>query len=71
MDFDGVACNKSFKNQIDYENHAQTLINPLVEGELRFGSARAWGLEFFVKKSIVISYPFKSCKKVLSNPVSK
>ncbi len=41
---------KKMTHQIDYESHAQTLLNPLLEGELRFGSAKAYGIEFQLKK---------------------
>lgn len=41
---------KKMQNQIDYEAHAETLLNPLFEGELRFGNAAATGVEFQVKK---------------------
>jgi hypothetical protein len=41
---------KNLSNQVEYEPHAVTFINPLVEGELRFGDARSYGFELFVKK---------------------
>lgn len=41
---------KRMSNQIDYDAHAQILLNPLLEGELRFGRATAYGLEMMVKK---------------------
>ncbi|MEZ4945275.1 MAG: TonB-dependent receptor [Cyclobacteriaceae bacterium] len=41
---------KRMKNQIDYEAHAETIFNPLLERELRFGEARSYGMEFQVKK---------------------
>lgn len=41
---------KHFNDQIDYEEHAVTLLNPLIEGELRFGSMRSYGLELLLKK---------------------
>jgi outer membrane receptor for ferrienterochelin and colicin len=41
---------KKMMHQIGYENHANTLLNPAVEGELRFGEAKAYGLEFMAKK---------------------
>lgn len=37
---------KKLHNQIDYETHAETLLNPFLESELRFGEARAYGVEF-------------------------
>ncbi|OQX80272.1 MAG: hypothetical protein B6D61_02275 [Bacteroidetes bacterium 4484_249] len=42
---------KSMKNQIDYEPHANLLLNPLIEGELRFGTARSYGVEFMLKRT--------------------
>lgn len=42
---------KKMENQIDYENHANLLLNPLIEGELRFGEADAWGVEFYLRKT--------------------
>jgi len=38
-------------NQIDYEDHANMLYNPLLEGELRFGDMKAYGIELLVKKA--------------------
>lgn len=42
---------KSFYNQIDYREHANMLYNPYLEGELRFGTAKAYGLEMIVRKN--------------------
>lgn len=50
VDFRAELYYKKMNNQIDYEPHANTLANPLLEGELRFGQTRSYGLEFFVKK---------------------
>jgi len=41
---------KKMYNQIDYANHANMFLNPLIEGELRFGTSTSYGLELFVKK---------------------
>lgn len=41
---------KKLYNQIDYSDHASTLLNPLLESELRFGTGRAYGIEFQIKK---------------------
>jgi hypothetical protein len=41
---------KKFKNQIEYADHANMLLNPLIEGELRFGTAKAFGIEFSLEK---------------------
>ena len=42
---------KTMKNQIDYEPHANLLLNPLIEGELRFGDARSYGIELMLKRT--------------------
>jgi hypothetical protein len=41
---------KKMTNQIDYIDHAEMLLNPHVETQLRFGQSRAYGMEFLVKK---------------------
>ncbi len=41
---------KYFRNQIEYENHASMLLNPYIEGDLRFGTTQAAGLELSVSK---------------------
>ncbi len=41
---------KLLQNQIDYKNGAQLLLNQSVESELLFGSGRAYGVEFYLKK---------------------
>ncbi len=51
LEFTAEAYYKYMRNQIDYEPHANLLLNPLLEGELRFGSARAWGLEFLLRRT--------------------
>jgi len=42
---------KQFYNHIDYKDHANMLYNPLIEGELRFGSAWSYGLELMLRKN--------------------
>ncbi|MCX6245074.1 MAG: TonB-dependent receptor [Bacteroidetes bacterium] len=39
-----------FHDHIDYANHANLLFNRLLEGEVRNGQARAYGLELMVRK---------------------
>ncbi len=51
LKFTAEAYYKYMKHQIDYESHANLLLNPLIEGELRFGDAWSYGIEFFLKKS--------------------
>ena len=41
---------KQFYNQIDYADHANIFINPLLEGELRFGKAWSYGAELMLRK---------------------
>lgn len=41
---------KRMYNQIEYENHAMLLVNPLFENQLRFGTGTAYGFELQVKK---------------------
>lgn len=38
-------------NQIDYKEHANLLYNAYQEGELRFGKAKAYGIEMWLKKN--------------------
>lgn len=42
---------KNMENQIDYESHPKMLLNPLIEGELRFGRAWSYGTELMLKKN--------------------
>ena len=41
---------KWLQNQIDYKDGAQLLVNQVVESQLVYGSGRAYGIEFFLKK---------------------
>jgi hypothetical protein len=50
VSFSSEAFYKKMKNQIDYTAHAETLLNPQLEGELRFGEGRAYGIELLAKK---------------------
>ena len=40
---------KWMKDVIDFKDHAQLLLNPKLEGELRVGKAYSYGLEFLVR----------------------
>lgn len=42
---------KAYLDHLDYKDHANLLYNPLIEGELRFGKAWAYGLELMLRKS--------------------
>jgi len=41
---------KKMYNTIDFRDHAQLLLNEYLEGELRFGDAYSYGVEFLLKK---------------------
>ncbi|MEX1000994.1 MAG: TonB-dependent receptor [Crocinitomicaceae bacterium] len=41
---------KNMQNAIDFKDHATLVLNPYLEGELRYGRAFAYGSEFLVKK---------------------
>ncbi len=42
---------KKMYNVIDFKDHAELLMNPRMEGEIRTGEALAYGVEFLVKKN--------------------
>lgn len=50
LDVSAEAFYKNIKNQVDYKDHANLLFNPLIEGELRFGHAWAYGLELMLRR---------------------
>lgn len=50
IEFSAEVYYKTMQNQIDFKNGANTQGNELVEGELVFGTGRAYGLEIFLKK---------------------
>ncbi len=41
---------KHLQNQLDYQDHAQLIMNRYLEGELRSGKGRAYGAEFMVRR---------------------
>ncbi|MBV6647351.1 MAG: TonB-dependent receptor, partial [Cyclobacteriaceae bacterium] len=41
---------KWMRRQIDFKDHASLLLNEEIEGELRIGEARAYGVELLIKK---------------------
>ena len=51
IEFNAEVYYKRMENQIEYESHANMLLNPYLEGELRFGDAWSYGAEFIVKKT--------------------
>ncbi|MEO5600908.1 MAG: TonB-dependent receptor [Cyclobacteriaceae bacterium] len=48
--FSAEAFYKKMLSQIDYDAHAEILLNPLLERELRFGTGTAFGIELLAKK---------------------
>jgi len=40
---------KKMTNSIDFRDHAQLMLNPRLEGELRIGEATSYGAEFYIK----------------------
>ncbi len=42
---------KTMRNQIDYRDGAEVLLNQQLEGDLLYGDGRAYGLELYVKKN--------------------
>ncbi|MBE9509721.1 MAG: TonB-dependent receptor [Bacteroidetes bacterium] len=70
--FQTEAYYRVMNNQIDYNPHAKMLLNPLFESELRFGEARAYGIEYFLKKtsgrlSGWVGYSLSKTKKQISD----
>ncbi len=51
LEFTSEVYYKKMNNQIEYQSHANMLLNPLIEGELRFGKAWSYGAEFMIKKT--------------------
>jgi len=42
---------KNFRNVIDFRDHAQLLLNPYIEGELRIGKGYSYGVETMIRKN--------------------
>jgi len=56
---------KKMTNSIDFRDHAQLLLNPRLEGELRIGEATSYGAEFYLKYEVSgfsgwLSYTYSS-----------
>ena len=51
MEFSCELYYKKMKNQIDYKNHADLILNPELTGELRFGEMESYGIEFLFQKN--------------------
>ncbi len=56
---------KKMKNSIDFKDHAELLLNQYFEGELRFGSAEAYGVE------LLANYHLKKFSGWVSYTLSK
>jgi carboxypeptidase-like protein len=68
LEFSAALYYKKFYNQVDYKPHPTTLLNPLIEGELRFGTMQSYGLELMLKKELGrfngwISYTFSRTRR--------
>lgn len=50
MEISAATYYKKFRHQIDYAPHSTPYLNPLLEGELRFGRAYSYGLELMLKR---------------------
>lgn len=42
---------KKMENTIDFKDHADLILNPKLEGQLRFGHSKAYGAEFLLQKN--------------------
>lgn len=51
LEFSTEVYARKFTNSIDFKDHAQLLLNKNLEGELRVGKARAYGIEMMLKKN--------------------
>ncbi len=51
FEFSVEAYYKNMANVIDYIDHASLVQNPYLEGEIRAGNGKSYGLEFFLKKN--------------------
>ncbi len=61
---------KVMRNTIDFKDHAQLLLNPLLEGEVRTGTAHSFGLEFLIKFSMKrldgwIAYTLSKAERII------
>jgi hypothetical protein len=63
---------KTMQNAIDFADHAQLLLNKHLEGELRFGKARSYGLELMLRKQEgrftgLISYTLSRTERLIED----
>ena len=52
LQFSVEAYYKNIKNEVDFKDYANLLLNKRIEGELRFGDAYSYGVEFMVRKEV-------------------
>lgn len=63
---------KNMQNVVDFKDFAQLFLNKQFEGELRFGTGRAYGLELYIKKQEGkftgwISYTYSRTMRTIPN----
>ena len=68
VEFSAEVYYKNFINAIDFKERAQILLNKNLEGELRIGVARAYGLELMLRKDVGkltgwLSYTYSKVEK--------
>jgi hypothetical protein len=68
LEFSIEAYYKQMNNTIDFRDHANLILNRYMEGELRIGSARSYGLELLIRKdqgdlSGWISYTYSNTRR--------
>ncbi len=51
LDVSATLYYKKLYNQIAFANHAKTLVNPYLDGEIRQGDGHSYGLEIFMEKA--------------------
>ena len=62
---------KEQQNVIDYRDHAKLIQNPYLEGELRSGEARSYGIELLLEKKLgrttgMLSYTFSRSRQKIA-----
>lgn len=68
LSLSGEVYYRKFYNAVDFKDHAQLLLNDNLEGDLRIGEGRAYGLELMAKKNTGtltgwISYTYSKTQK--------
>lgn len=51
LEFSLEAYYKDYRRVLDFRDHAQLLLNPYIEGEIRFGRGYSYGLEALIRKN--------------------